>query len=114
MKFRTLQSEKGDLSYLELDSKIGSASEFLDILFSAPTDTIVLAKGDLPEEFYDLKTKFAGEILQKLANYGRRMVVLGNFENSESKSWTDFVYESNKQGRALFCGSIEKAIGLLK
>ncbi|WP_244926685.1 DUF4180 domain-containing protein [Leptospira wolffii] len=114
MKFEIVQTEKGELALCELESKIESASDFLDLLFSSPADTIVLHKEDLPEDFYDLKTKFAGEILQKLVNYGRRMVVLGDFENSDSKSWKDFVYESNKQGRFVFTSSIEEGISLLR
>ncbi|TGL64058.1 DUF4180 domain-containing protein [Leptospira sarikeiensis] len=114
MIFKTVDSEKGELAYFEREGSIVSASDFLDILFSSPADTIILRKEDLPDEFYDLKTKFAGEILQKLINYRRRMIVLGEFGNFSSKSWKDFVYESNKQGKFLFCSSIEEAIPLLK
>lgn len=51
----------------------------------------------------------AGEVVQKLVNYRRRIAVVGNFSGIDSKSLRDFIYESNKSGNMFFVASLEEA-----
>jgi len=110
-----IHTEKGDLSYCKMSNEIISTpSEFLDLMMNCPTEIIVLDKEALHKGFFELRTGLAGEILQKISNYRKRLVVLGSFDNIESKSLNDFIYESNKTGKAVFTETIEEAINLLK
>jgi hypothetical protein len=114
MNFEIIHTEKGDVSYCRVDEPIATPSDFLDVIMNCQTDTIALDKQALHDDLFELKTRLAGEFLQKIVNYRRRLVVLGNFENIESKSLNDFIYESNKTGRIVFARTIEEAVKLLK
>ena len=115
LKTEIIHSEKGDLSYCKMNNEIiTTSSDFLETMINCPTETIVLDKDSLNQEFFNLKTGVAGEFLQKISNYKRRLIVLGNYENIKSKSLNDFIYESNKTGKVIFTKTIEEAIQLLK
>ncbi len=68
---------------------------------------VILNKSVISEAFFDLKTRFAGEILQKFINYHMKIAVVGDFSIYSSKSLKDFMYESNK-GKNMFFVSNEK------
>lgn len=68
---------------------------------------------NISENFFDLKTGIAGEILQKFSNYRIRLAIVGDFSMYESKSLRDFIYESNKTGLVSFVESRPLAIELL-
>lgn len=116
MKITTIKSIKGDLSqcHLPQDDIISTTSEFLSVIMSCNTKTIIIKKENLSAEFYNLKTGIAGEYLQKISNYNKQIIILGNFDNIESKALNDFIYESNKNGTVIFIDEIDKAIKLLK
>ena len=110
-----IETPKGSITLFGSDTPvIRDPGSFLDLLFSTESDTIVLKKECLDPSFFDLRSGLAGELLQKLSNYKKRLIVLGDFENIDSKSLHDFIYESNRHGVAVFTDEIEKAIGLLK
>ncbi len=90
---------------------ISTIQDALDLMANADymgARSIIIRKEHLPAEFFDLKTRLAGEILQKFSNYRVRLAVVGDFSNT-SKSLRDFIYESNKAGQFLFLSS-EKAV----
>ncbi|WP_330623432.1 DUF4180 domain-containing protein [Acetoanaerobium pronyense] len=64
-------------------------------------DSVILNKSALSEEFFDLKTSLAGDVLQKFINYRMKIAIIGDFSVYTSNSLRDFIYESNK-GRDLF------------
>jgi len=61
-------------------------------------DKIILHEENIVPEFFDLKTKLAGEVLQKFVQYRIPLAVVGDFSKYTSKSLRDFIYECN-QGR---------------
>lgn len=61
-------------------------------------DKIILHEENIVSEFFDLKTKLAGEVLQKFVQYRMPLAVVGDFSKYTSKSLRDFIYECN-QGR---------------
>jgi hypothetical protein len=73
-------------------------SDLLGEMFSLRADWVVIPTSRLTPGFFELKTRFAGEMLQKLVNYGRRVVILGDVaaQVAASKSLADFVRESNR------------------
>ncbi|MBN1499966.1 MAG: DUF4180 domain-containing protein [Spirochaetes bacterium] len=102
------------MCHLEEHEIIRSTSDFLDVISNCPTDTVVLNKDRLHEDFFELRTRLAGECLQKITNYRMRLVILGSFDNIESRSLRDFIYESNKNGKTVFAEEINSAIDLLR
>jgi ABC-type branched-subunit amino acid transport system substrate-binding protein len=71
--------------------------------------TALSQEHNLPVEFFDLKTKLAGDILQKFSTYQGRLAIVGDFTKYESKSLRDFIYESNKARRINFVSTLEEA-----
>lgn len=76
-------------------------------------DKLILHEKNLPPAFFDLKTKMAGEILQKFSNYRISLAIVGNFDKYESNSIKDFIRESNKFGHINFVTSKQEAINRL-
>lgn len=62
---------------------------------------VVVHEHNLTPEFFQLRTRLAGEILQKFINYHVKLAIVGDFARYNSKALADFIYESN-QGRHFF------------
>ncbi|WP_259017114.1 DUF4180 domain-containing protein [Emticicia fluvialis] len=92
---------------------INNVQDALDALANAGyagADKMILHAKNITPDFFDLKTKLAGEILQKFSNYNMPLAIVGHYSQYTSKSLTDFMYESNKGGRVNFVSSVEEAI----
>ncbi|WBV61086.1 DUF4180 domain-containing protein [Chryseobacterium camelliae] len=92
---------------------ISSAQDGLDFLgniYYQDFDKVVLYEKNISPEFFDLKTRIAGDILQKFSNYRVRLAIIGDFSTYESKSFKDFVFESNKTGHIHFVEDLEEAL----
>lgn len=74
---------------------------------------ILLHQSNLAEEFFDLKTRLAGEILQKYTNYQVKLAVVGDFDRYDSKSLKDFIRESNNGKQAFFLPDQQAALQAL-
>lgn len=92
---------------------INSAENGLDLLgdmYYQGFDGIVLYGENFNPEFFNLKNGLAGEILQKFSNYRMKLSIVGSFENVESKSLRDFIYECNKGQQISFVATLEAAL----
>ena len=96
------------------DIVIKEVDDVFELLFSNDFSTIILKKENIIDAFYDLSTGIAGEILQKFSNYGKRMAIIGDFENIKSKSLKDFVYESNRGRKIIFVNTLEEALKIFQ
>jgi hypothetical protein len=74
---------------------------------------IIIHRVTLNSDFFDLKTKFAGEILQKFSNYRMKLAIIGDFSDVKSKSLRDFIRESNTRGIVNFVASPDEAFSKL-
>jgi hypothetical protein len=81
-----------------------------DISYNNDCSSFMIHEETLDSNFFDLKTKVAGEILQKISNYRMKLAVIGDFSKYKSKSLKDFIMESNKHGHVIFVGSVADAI----
>ena len=75
--------------------------------------TIILKKENILDDFFNLATGIAGEILQKFSNYRMRMAIIGDFEPVKSKALKDFIYESNKTKRIVFVKTLDEALKIV-
>jgi hypothetical protein len=73
----------------------------------------LLNKTNIAEDFFDLSTRLAGEILQKYTNYQVKIAIVGDFDQYKSKSLKDFIYESNQGSRAFFLQDKQAALQAL-
>jgi hypothetical protein len=116
MTVEIVKSSKGELSQCRVEGgdRIAQVSDFLDAMANCPTSTIVMNKESLSEDFFDLKSGLVGECLQKISNYRKRLIIVGDFREIASKPLKDFIYESNGTGKVIFASDIETGVELLK
>ncbi|KGO79874.1 alpha/beta hydrolase [Flavobacterium beibuense F44-8] len=114
MEIKTHQTD--NLTIVEIVSPdiiiatIEDGTDLVGNLYYQGFDKVILHEKNITPSFFDLKTRMAGEILQKFSNYKIRLAIVGNFSKYESKSLNDFVFESNK-GRVInFVTSIEEVL----
>lgn len=117
METNTITLNNHDIVSITSDSIILSdEDDILDIIWSVMTSgmtTIAINQSNISPTFFDLKTKLAWSILQKISTYGYKLIIIWDFSIYESKSLQDFIYESNKVGRVLFVDHINDAADLL-
>ena len=93
------------------DLLITDVQSALDLIatvrYETGCDQIILSKDAVSEDFFDLSTKLAGEVLQKFINYQMRIAFVGDFSAYPSKSLKNFISESNR-GNAIYFLSNEK------
>ncbi|SHG39355.1 protein of unknown function [Chryseobacterium oranimense] len=92
---------------------IRSVQDGLDLLgdlYYQGFDKLIIYEKNLTPEFFDLKTKIAGDILQKFSNYRVSLAIVGDFGKYESKSIRDFIFESNKTKHINFTETLEDAL----
>lgn len=115
MKINLLESKAGAFAEIISDEIIiGSVDEALDLMANLGyqgVEKIILYEKNIHPDFFDLKTRLAGEILQKFSNYRMQLFIIGDFEKFTSKALNDFIYESNKGKTVAFVGSIEQVLG---
>ena len=95
---------------------IQNADDALDLLgntYYQGFDKMIVHQKNITPDFFDLKNKMAGEILQKFSNYRVRLAIVGDFSTFASKSLHDFMYESNKGKQVNFVASIGEAFNAL-
>lgn len=98
---------------ISADIIIRSAQDGLDLLgniYYQGFDKLIIYEENLTPEFFDLKTKIAGDILQKFSNYRMSLAIVGDFEKYQSKSIRDFIFESNKTKHINFSETLEDAL----
>ena len=90
-----------------------SAEDGLDLLgtlYFDGFDKIVLHEKNITPDFFNLKTRIAGEILQKFSNYRMGLAIVGDFSAYQSDSMKSFISESNRLGQINFVASVKDAI----
>lgn len=94
-------------------SVISSIDDFMDSLGNAAysgATWVIIPVSRLAPEFFELRTKLAGEILQKLVNYNVKCAIVGDIAEHVAKSnaFRDFVYECNKGPHVRFIDTIDQ------
>ena len=117
MKLTLFNINNTSIAVLEsIKAPIDSVEDALDLIGNADyqgAQRIIIKREHLHEDFFDLSTKLAGDIMQKIINYYKYLAVVGDFSDLKRKSWLDFMYESNKAGRILFVEDAQDAVKLL-
>ena len=71
-------------------------------------ELVIISVERLSDEFFQLKTRVAGEILQKFVTYRKRVVILGEISKhlNGSSALRDFVRECNSGFQVWFLTSV--------
>lgn len=80
------------------------ASDVMSEMFSVEADVVIIPVERFDPEFFNLRSGLAGGFFQKLQNYQKRLVVLGDIsaQVASSAALRDFVGETNRIGNHLF------------
>jgi hypothetical protein len=105
------------IAIIDPNEKINNVQEALDLMATAQyygdSNTLVIYKESFAEDFFDLKTRFAGDVLQKFSNYRVRLAIVGDFSVYNSQALRDFIYECNKGNQVFWVSSLDKALDAL-
>ena len=96
--------------------KIEETGDILDMIAEIGQngcDSLIINDSAINQDFFDLKTGFAGEILQKFSNYRVRLAITGDFSMYPGKSLRDFIRECNRGNLIFFVSSAEEALARL-
>jgi len=112
--------QNGDSKVAIIESSellIRDIQDALDLIASVSynyeCNKMIIFQTNLPEEFFELRTKLAGEILQKFVNYHVKLAIVGKFDIYNSKSLKDFIYECNNGKHVFFLADKEEALHAL-
>lgn len=101
MKYKVI--EKSNKKYLEFNAAdneiINSEQDSLDIISScweADINNVLIHEEILSDDFFNLRTKLAGMILQKFINYRIKMVIVLKNEDRLNDRFREMMLESNK------------------
>jgi hypothetical protein len=113
IKYHTGKSKQKIAELSDKTLIIQETGDILDLLAEIgqnDCDYLIIYKYNLTEDFFDLKTKIAGEVLQKISNYRCRLAIIGDFSGYTSKSLNDFIRECNRGRMVAFCDDLESAL----
>lgn len=117
MKIQTHEAGNSQIAEVIADGIIiRNAEDALDLMgnvYYQGFDKIILHEQNLTPDFFDLKNKMAGEILQKFSNYRVRLAIVGDFSAITSDSLKSFIHESNRGKHVNFVASLAEALGSL-
>ena len=115
MRITTIKKKSIDIAIVTSDEvlikDVQSALNLMaTVQYKTGCNRIILNKSSIIDDFFDLKTKVAGEILQKFINYRVKLAIVGDFSIYTSKSLKAFITESNQWNDIIYVGSNEEAI----
>ena len=93
---------------------VGDALDvFASAQYAAQAPRVIVHATNIDQSFFDLSSGLAGEVLQKISNYGLRLAIVGEFEEVSSRALRDFIRESNEYGQVVFVADVESAVDRL-
>lgn len=83
-------------------------------MYPTQTRKLLLLQENLAPEFFDLSTKLAGDILQKLVNYQIKTAFVIDLTTIKSEKFKEMATEANRGEQFRFFAEHEKAAKWLK
>ena len=113
MKYSVInKNNKSYIMYNEIDRKISSEQDVMDIIsacFGERISLVVIDGNAIAAEFYDLKTKLLGMALQKFINYKIRVAFIIDEVRVLSDRFKEVGFEINKGHNFRACGNVQYA-----
>jgi hypothetical protein len=101
------------LELLADGAKLQAYRDAVDLIgksFENSATLIVIPVECLDDEFFQLRTRIAGELIQKFVQYRRRLAIVGDISRhlAESSALRAFVAESNRGKDVWFVASLDE------
>lgn len=81
----------------EIDiTRVDDALELVTASVEQNTGRVLIDSARLPDEFFDLETRFAGAFVQKLVNYRIRFAIVVHPDADRGERFTEFVREAKR------------------
>ena len=94
-----------------LITDVQSAIDFMGTTeYETGCSRFIVNKSAICEDFFNLSTKIAGEILQKFITYHKKIAIIGDFSIYSSKSLKHFIYECNNGKDIFFLPDEQQAV----
>ena len=118
MNIKINENETSKIAVIESSEiLINNTQDALDLMATInhvyDCNKMILSESAITKDFFDLKTRIAGEVLQKFTNYNIKVAIVGRFESYNSESLRDFIFESNKGSQVFFLPEEKAAIDRL-
>ncbi|MDR1621638.1 MAG: DUF4180 domain-containing protein [Synergistaceae bacterium] len=111
MPTKLMDTPNGVVAFVHSDIPIiTDGQSALEFAVNTGAHSIVVNKAAIAEDFFRLSTGVAGEVAQKLVNYGYRLVIIGDFSHYTSKPLHAYIYECNKGKHLCFVDSEQAAL----
>ncbi|GAA0875796.1 DUF4180 domain-containing protein [Wandonia haliotis] len=114
MKIKTHEINDSKIAeLLSEENLINTTEEGIDILGSLyyqGFDKVIIHQKNITPDFFELKNRMAGEILQKFSTYRVQLAIVGEFSAFSGQSLKDFIYESNNGKQVNFVSSVTEAL----
>lgn len=115
MKIEKICINNIDIAIIQSDElllyDIDSALDFIaTVNYETECSNIAINKESIGEDFFNLSSGLAGEILQKFVNYYIKLAIIGDFSKYTSKALKDFIYECNNGKSIFFVHTKQEAI----
>lgn len=91
-----------------LINNLDDALDLIGNVYYQGFDRLIMYEKNIIPSFFDLKTKLAGDVLQKFTQYNMQLVIIGDFHKYQSKSLQDFIFESNKGKQVNFVSRLDE------
>ena len=98
----------------EQNSVFTNANDLIALCYEQDAGCMLLYAHHLPPEFFDLSSRVAGEILQKLSNYRVKAAIIMEKDTKTSTLFPQLAGEMNKSGAIRFFETREEALAWLK
>jgi hypothetical protein len=88
---------------------IGDATDLIGEALGEDAGVVVVPADRLDPSFFELRSGFAGDVLQKAANYRRRFAIVGDVREhvAASNAFRDLVIESTSSQSFFFVADLE-------
>lgn len=115
MEIQKVNISNIDIAIIQSDElllyDINSALDFIaTVNYETECRNIAINKESIAEDFFNLSSGLAGEILQKFVNYNIKFAIVGDFSKYSSKALKDFIYECNSGKSIFFVPAKQEAI----
>ena len=105
------------IEFISNEIILNNPQDLLDLMTLAgekDANKIILHENNINPDFFELKTGFAGEVLQKAVNYHIKLGIIGDFNKVTSKSLKSLIVESNNGNQFFFVSNTIEAVERLK
>jgi hypothetical protein len=83
------------------------------VMHSIARGGLVVSESDLSPTFFDLKSGFAGEVLQKFVNYKARLAIILSDQNAYGERFSELAQEHRNHPSVRFFATAAEAHGWL-